>query len=191
MRINNNKLNLSFGRQALMTCFVKDKETNEKCPATLYKMDALNADDFNDVMASKNTIDIKRAMEADFFKRRTYGDFFILQNDKTKEVMGCAEKETHYKNVNDVDNGFVTVINTLSGNNKYLNPQEPIFIYLVNESKDCFRNAITMGTGDDIQYNLRGVKFTKNKTNDLVLRQRAFDSYLQQSEPRYNIEYLA
>ncbi|MBQ3641029.1 hypothetical protein II906_03775 [bacterium] len=191
MRINNINSNLNFGKQALMTCFVRSMDTNEKCSATLYKMNQLNADDFYDVMNSKNTIAIKRAMETDFFKRRETSDFYVLQNDKTQEIIGCAEKQNHYKPVDDVDSGMITVINELSGNFNYLNPQEPIFIYLVKNAQDSFRNAITMATGDDIMRNLRGAKFTKNRANDLVLRGRAFDSYLQQAEQRYNVEYIA
>ena len=191
MKINNINSNLNFGKQALMTCFVRNMDTNEKCPTTLYKMNQLNSDDYHAVMYSKNTTAIKRAFELDFIKRRETSDFYVLENDKTQEIMGCAEKQNHYKPDDDVDSGMRTVINELSGNFNYLNPQEPIFIYLVKNAQDSFRNAITMATGDDILYNLRGSKFTRNRGNDLVLRGRAFDSYLQQAEPRYNVEYIA
>ncbi|MBQ3641342.1 hypothetical protein II906_05400 [bacterium] len=191
MKINQINNTVNFGREALMTCQVKQVEENKKYPATLYKMDQLKADDYHDIQNSRNTNAIKLDFENEYYRRNPIHDFYILQNDKTREIIGCAEKNTHFKTWEDVDTGVITLLQTLSVNPKYLNAGEPIFTYIVKDAKDCFRKAVTLATGENIVPNMGQAKFTENKDKNLVLRSAAFEPVIEQGEKRYGIQYIA
>ena len=88
---------ISFGKSAVMTCTVKSADKKTKVDATLYQMNPLEREDYKDVMYSKHTLCIKPDFQRDTGHRQGMYDYYLLQNNKTKEVIACAQTSRHYR----------------------------------------------------------------------------------------------
>ena len=187
MQINNIKVSQSFGKTPVMKCSVKSAETGKKEYATLYQMDPRNGGDYNEVKSSKNTRDIFFDFEQDYFNRSSLKQYYLLKNDKTQEVIGCAE--TTKRMTGGVSGGRYLQIEEISENQKYKNGIEPIFAYLVHFAKDVGQDAVVSISGENVIPNMHKAKQVQIKTGEIITPYANFDEILNHAEKRYNIEY--
>lgn len=187
MQINTIKSIQSFGKTPVMKCTVKSSETGNKENATLYQMDTNNRKDYYEVRSSKNTGDILSDFERDSLNRSNLRQYYLLKNDKTQEVIGCAE--TTKRMSGGISDGKYIQIEEISENKKYKNGIEPIFTYLVHFAKEIGQDAVVSIAGENIIPNMRKAKQVQVKTGEIITPQSSFDEILNHAERRYNIEY--
>ena len=189
MNINSVNNLVSFGKQPVMKCTVKDVETKKVMPATLYKMDPSKSSDLFEVEKSKNTRDITFHFKRDNALGLNFRNYYLLKNDKTQEVVGCAETENHYSPRNNGAGGFVMLVGELSENKKYLNGKEPILTFLMNEARKSGQNAIVTCSDENVAPNMKQLKPVQLNTGEYYIPASRFDNALTHGEKRYNISY--
>lgn len=185
MQITNMNCSQSFGKTPVMKCTVKNAETNRTEHATLYKMDTSLKSDYDEVMNSKNTLDIKGSFDRDFFLGQNYKQYYLLKNDKTDEVAGCAQ--TTKRMTRDLQS--YTLIEEMSGNKKYKNATEPVFAYIVHDADKSWDDAVISAKEENIIPDMKKVKTEQTRTGEMLLSYENYDSVLNHSEKRYKIDY--
>ena len=186
-KINNN---ISFGKEALMTCQIKDKKNQERHNAVLYKLDPENLSDVQDVYFSKQT----NCIYNDFMLAGTtkYQDkeFFIIQNDKTKEVISCAETSHRFSPFDNDKLNQYTLIEEAKGNKKYIGGIEAMFAYITQQALDRYDNSVVTAFDEETVPELETSKFSKTKTGEYYIPLQEFGTVIDQAEKQYHIEYL-
>lgn len=189
----------SFGKKALLTCEIKQEPNKNKVQATLYKMDPHNLSDIEDVRYSKQTrcihFDFQRASE----QRIPNKDFYILRNDKTKEVISCAQTSHHYRpdqisrglNTITFENpGLSTLIEEMNVNPNYVNGAEPLLAYIVKAAGERFDSTVYAAFNQDKIPSLKRAKFTQTKLGEFFIPEKRYSTLIEQAEKRSNIEYF-
>lgn len=183
---------VSFGKTPVMTCNVKSKNSNEKQPATLYKMDASNKNDLKEIMYSKNTRCLVDGFLNDMVAYYPTYDYYLLQNDKTNEVISCAQTSRHFRTGKSMYQGCSTLINEMSENKKYINGAEPLFAYLVKNADERYDGCVsTAFDQEEIQTSLKNLKFNQLKTGDWVIPQKRYQTLIEQAKKREDVNFIA
>lgn len=183
---------ISFGKTPVMTCTVKNKEEKGKQSATLYKMDTQNYNDYKEIMYSKNARCLHRGFEEDRDSFYPIHEYYLLKNDKTDEVISCAQTSRHYRTGEAKYSGFSTLINEMGENKKYANGAEPIVSYLVKNAGERQDESVsTAFDQDEIQTSLKRSKFTQLKTGEWVLPQKRYQALIEQAEKREDVNFIA
>lgn len=189
MTINSFNNSVSFGKFPVMTCTIKDAQTKKIHPATLYQLEVGKQSDIFDVEQSKNTRDICNDFVRDSRLGSKYRQYYILQNDKTQEVIGCAETSSHYSLKEDISGGNQLLVDELSDNKKYLNAKEPILTYLLNVARNSLKDCVVTPFDTNVVPNMKQVKPVQMNTGEFVIPASRFDNALLHGEKRYNIDY--
>ena len=189
----------SFGKKALLTCEIKQEPNKNKVQATLYKMDPHNLSDIEDVRYSKQTrcihFDFQRASE----QRVPNKDFYILRNDKTKEVISCAQTSHHYRpdqitrgfNTITFENpGLSTLIEEMNVNPNYVNGAEPLLAYIVKVAGERFDSTVYSAFDQEVVPSLKRAKFTQTKLGEFFIPEKRYSILMDQAEKHSQIEYL-
>ncbi len=189
----------SFGKKALLTCEIKQEPNKNKVQATLYKMDPHNLSDIEDVRYSKQTrcihFDFQRASE----QRIPNKDFYILRNDKTKEVISCAQTSHHYRpdqitrgfNTITFENpGLSTLIEEMNVNPNYVNGAEPLLAYIVKVAGERFDSTVYSAFDQEVVPSLKRAKFTQTKLGEFFIPEKRYSILMDQAEKHSQIEYL-
>lgn len=190
--MNISKLNncYSFGKKALLTCEIKQEPNKNKVQATLYKMDPHNLSDIDDVRYSKNT----RCIHHDFFKaveeRHPNREFYLLQNDKTKEVICCAQTSHHYRPSSAQNPGLCTLIDEIGVNYNYVNGTEPMLAYIVKRAGERFDSTVYTAFTQEELPSLKRAKFSKTNLGEFYIPEKRYNTLIDQAEGRSQIEYL-
>lgn len=183
---------ISFGKTPVMTCTVKSKDVKEKQSATLYKMDTQNNDDCKEIMYSKNTRCLLDGLAKDMGNYYPTYEYYLLKNDKTEEVISCAQTSRHFRTGNSKYQGCSTLINEMSENKKYVNGAEPLFAYLAKNASERYDECIsTAFDQDEIQSSLKRSKFTQLKTGDWVIPKKRYQTLIEQAEKREDVNFIA
>ncbi len=199
--MNISKLNnyCSFGKEPLLTCEIKQEPNKNKVQATLYKMEPHNLSDIEDIMYSKQT----RCIQSDFLKsvqqRNPNKDFYILRNDRTKEVISCAQTSHHYR-ADQISRGFNTItfenpglstlIEEMNVNPNYVNGAEPLLAYIVKAARERFDSTVYTAFDQDVVPSLKRAKFTQTKLGEFFIPEKRYSILMDQAERRSQIEYL-
>lgn len=181
---------ISFGKSAVMTCTVKSADKTTKVNATLYQMNPLEREDYRDVMYSKHTTCIKSDFQRDTGHRQGMYEYYLLQNDKTGEVIACAQTSRRYRTGNAKYNGVSTLIEEMSQNRHYINGAEPVLAYLVHKAGEQFDNCVTTAFDKDEIPCLKNSKFTQLKTGDWCIPEKRYQLLIDQAEKRENVNFL-
>ena len=190
MNISKTNYSQAFGKQALMTCTIEEKESKTEKPATLYKLNPNDKSDREDIFFSRHANCIARDFKKAQFKSCHPKDFYIILNDKTNEVISCAQTSHRYKPSGFPNAGQYTLIEEASENKKYKNGLEPLFAFITKQStKQCDENIFTAFDETTIP-RLENSKFLKADTGEYYIPKANFNPVLQQTEEKYNIEYL-
>ena len=190
MKIAKINSNQNFGKTALLSCQIKQEENKEKVNATLYKMDPHNPKDINDVKYSKQTRCIYRDFVAALEQRQQNREFYLLQNDKTGEVISCAQTSHHYRPANAQNEGFSTLIEEMNENKKYINASEPLLAYIAKHAAERYDSTVyTAFTTDEIP-SLKRAKFTQTKLGEFFIPEKRYYVLIDQAEKHSQIEFL-
>ena len=199
--MNISKLNnsCSFGKSALLTCEIKQEPNKSKVQATLYKMDPHNSSDIDDIMYSKYTGPIRSDFIDSCYKHRTFQDFYVLQNDKTKEVISCAQTSHHYRpeqvsrgfNTITFENpGLSTLIEEINVNPNYVNGAEPLLAYIVKVAGERFDSTVYTAFDQDTVPSLKRAKFSQTKLGEFFIPEKRYSVLIDQAEKHSQIKYL-
>ncbi|MBQ9245742.1 hypothetical protein IJ182_05695 [bacterium] len=199
MNISGIKSSPAFGKTAVMECRVKNSKDKVSQDATLYKLNMNNIDDIDAVRQSKNTTAIKN----DFIKAHIFGDkyndFYMLQNDKTQEVISCAEVSHRYKTGGEEPERS-TVVTSMGENKKYINGGVPIIAYLtkIAAERDDDSLYISYNIEDSSNWSdwteneipsLTQIKASDTGKDGMRIPSRRFLSFLDVAEKRAQINY--
>ena len=199
--MNISKLNncYSFGKKALLTCEIKQEPNKNKVQATLYKMDPHNLSDIDDVRYSKQTMCIQSDFSKAAEQRIPSKDFYILRNDRTKEVISCAQTSHHYR-ADQISRGFNTItfenpglstlIEEMNVNPNYVNGAEPLLAYIVKAAGERFDSTVYTAFDQDVVPSLKRAKFTQTKLGEFFIPEKRYSILMDQAERRSQIEYL-
>lgn len=187
MQITNSNYSTAFGKTPVMKCTIKNAQTKRKEPATLYQMNTNLKSDYSEVMNSKNTLCIKSDFERDFATGSDYRQYYLLKNDKTDEVAGCAE--TTQRMTRNLEN--YTMVEEISENKKYANGIEPVLTYLVHNAKQNAQDAVVFSTDENVIPDMKKVTQQQAPTGERILSSKMFNTLLNHAEKRYNVEYNA
>ena len=189
MTINSINTSVSFGKLPVMKCTIKDAQTKKIMPATLYQLEVGKASDVYDVEHSKNTMDIYNSFIKDSRFGSNYRQYYMLQNDKTQEVIGCAQTSSHFSMKKDISGGHQLLVEELSENKKYLNGKEPILTYLLNVARKSMKDSVVTAFDTNVVPNMKQVRPKQISTGEFVIPASRFDNALIHGEKRYNISY--
>ncbi len=181
---------ISFGKTPVMTCSVKTADKKNKIDATLYKMNPQDREDQRDVRFSKHTNSIKSDFERESGNYYPSYDYFLLTNNKTKEVIACAQTSRHYRTGNARYNGCSTLINEMYENKNYVNGAEPVLAYIAHRAEERFDTCVTTAFDRDEIPGLKHCKFTQLKTGDWCIPEKRYPLLIDQAEVRENISFI-
>ncbi len=182
--------NISFGKTAILTCQVKNRETNQKASATLYQMDPHNMSDYREVRYSKTARCMCRDMEDDQSLYNPVREYYVLKDDKTGEVISCAETSHHYRRDEIYSPGLSTTVDELADNTKYVNSTEPMLAFVAQKAFDRYDKSVVIGTYVDDESPLKRARFSKTKNGDWVLPEKRFNDFVDTANKRSSIEYV-
>ena len=190
MKISRAGNSASFGKTAVLSCMLKQQPGKDKVSATLYKMDPHKLSDIDDVRYSKNT----RCIRNDFFKaveeRHPNREFYLLQNDKTKEVICCAQTSHHFRSLDAQNPGLSTLIDEIGVNYNYVNGAEPMLAYIVKRAGERFDSTVYTAFTQDELPSLKRAKFSKTNLGEFYIPEKRYNTLIDQAERRSQIEYL-
>lgn len=189
MKISLNSSNVNFGKTPLLKCSVKEKETQNRANATLYELDYKSASDIDEVRYSKNARSIYQDIIRANKDSKSPFHFYFLKNDKTGEVMACAETYHCYRKSGDKTEGTSTVIEELSENSKYINASEPVVSYFAKQALERYDSTVTTAFRTE-EFSLKNSKFEKTKADNWVLPEKRFGVLIDQAEKRYQTEFI-
>ncbi len=180
----------SFGRTPLMTCTVKQKEKNEKVSATLYKMDPKNPKDIDDVRYSKKGRYMYGDMLQESKQKQSAREFFMLQNDKTQEVISCAQISHRYR-PSQKNQGFYSLIEEMNISNNYINGAEPIIAYLAYNAQNRLESSLYSAFHpEEIPIDMKRIKFSEGNKGEWYLPQRRFNTLIDRAQAHSQIEFM-
>ena len=182
---------ISFGKKEVMTCTVKSADKKTSVNATLYQMEPTRREDYKDVMYSKHTTCIKPDFLSDTGHFQPFYEYYLLQNDKTKEVIACAQTSRHYRTGKAAYTGPSTLIEEMNQNLNYINGAEPVLAYLAHKAASQFDTCVTTAFDKDEVPCLKSSKFTQLKTGDWCIPEKRYHLLIDQAEKRENVSFLA
>lgn len=181
---------LSFGKEAVMTCEVKRRDTNKRTPATLYKMNPKLYADRQEVNFSKHARCISQYFTKEISRHYPVNDYFLLKDDNSDEVISAAMSSHHYKTGDNTFNGYTTLVSEYEDNIKYVSPLEPVFAYMVKTADRRFDDTVSVGFYSESIPFFKSLKFSQIKNGDWVIPKKRYDDFLDRAEKRFNIDFL-
>ena len=121
-------------------------------------------------------------------------------NDKTKEVISCAQTSHHYRPIQ-ISNGFEsitfenpgsnTLIEEMNVNQNYVNAAEPLLAYIVKSAGERFDSTVYTSFNQDFVPALKRAKFSQTKLGEFYIPEKRYATLINQAEEHSQIEYLA
>lgn len=182
--INNTQ---SFGKTALMHCKVRTLEDKERIGATLYKMDPKNNNDVKDVKFSKTAYALIKDMSRDSRKVHPTREYYILTNDKTGEVISCAQTSNHFRADEGKVSGSYMLLEEVNSNDKYINPIAPMIAFLADKAFNHFDSGIVIGTSELDDKTLKRAKFSRAQNGDWFIPQKRFIDFTDKATKKYDM----
>lgn len=187
MKIQNKNTNTSFGKAQVMQCQMKKKSEQEKINATLYKMDLKNGNDLNEMKYSKTAKWLYPDATTDSAYPHENRSYYLLQEDKTGEVISCISISKHFRRGEDNKSGQYILIDGFAQNYKYLNPSEPLFAFVADNAIKHYSKNIIVGTSDLEDETLKKARFTRTKNGEWYMPEKRFTDIIDRAEKRYNM----
>lgn len=188
MNIFKSNFSQAFGKQALMTCEIK-QNSDKKLNATLYKMNPNKESDMRDVFLSKQTNCISRDFQKASFDSYPKKEFLMLSNDKTGEVIACSETSRHFRPF-EPNSGEYTLIEEAKENKKYKNAVEPLLAFITKQAQKNGDSSIYTAFDEETLPSLKSGNFTKAQTGEYFVPNSEFQSIVKPAEQKYNIQYI-
>ncbi len=182
-------MNISFGKTPIFRCTMERQQDGKKSEATLYKMDPYNMQDLAEIQKSPTAgvmaYDFERSP---FLMSKSGADFYILQDNESREVISAAETTHHYKR----GQGTYTFVNEMAENRDYAGAIEPMTAHIVSQAFGRFDDGVIISPDTDVSSSAaENIGFSENGYDGSILPCRKFASIPLEIGKKYNIEYLA
>lgn len=190
MNIKQINFSQTFGKTPVMRCEMKKTGTKDKAQSTLYKLNPQLNSDLEEVMYSKRARCMYTDMRKDSQTKNPYREYYILKDDKTDEVISCAETSHHYRAENVPHPGLSTLIDEMESNGKYVSSQEPLLAYLAYSAMNRFDDSVCVGFYNEDYSRFKRARFSETKNGDWILPDKRYINLIDNAAKRYNIEFL-
>lgn len=184
---------ISFGKTPVMRCVVKSADKKEKNSATLYEMDINNPSDCKEITYSKNARCLQQGLYTDLMSGYPAYKYYLLKDDKTQEVIACAQTSRHYREAGTrktTYTGKYTLIDEMEANKKYINGAEPVLAYIAYNADSQFDNFVSAAFDKDEVTPLRQEKFTQLRTGDWAIPKKRFSVLIDRAKEKEDINFL-
>ena len=196
MKVSNIYSTINFGKTAVATCNVKEKDSKKLISATIFQMDPLDEKDYKEIKFSKYTKDLQYGVETER-ENGTHNnrgrEFYLVKANKNGEVVACAQTLHRYRANNASFPGLSTMVEEISENYKFDNPALPLMGYITQIANERYDKSIISIVGTDesprIQKKLK-LKETENE-GVFVLSKRRFDNFIKKAQEKSQLEFLA
>ncbi len=189
MRISNIS-NINFGKRAVMTCNIVDKKENKRVPAKLWRYD-LN--DSNDVRELNKSTKIPRDIKGEFFttgyRSGHSGSLYVLKKMNSKDIMGFVETSRHLRPKNAEQSGFVTQVDKVNLNDRFIYTLMPILAQIAREADEKNDNAIIFAIRQEEIDGAKKMKLPKTKNFEPYIPNKKFDFLIDKADERAQIEF--
>ena len=190
MRIQSVTNSTSFGKIPVLQCRVEEASSGNINKATLYKMEPNKPEDAREIKYSKNARCIYYDFMVDAGKHISDRDYYLLQNNKTKEVIACAQASRHFRPDNAEFNGMTTFIEEMSENPKYVKGGLPIFAHIALNSLESNDASVSTSTYTSAIDSLAGSSFIQIDTGDWILPKDDYRSFIKQVMYDSSLDYV-
>ena len=189
MRVQTFNNNLNFGKIPILKCKVENNNGALES-ATLYKMEPNNPEDVKEIKFSKNARCIYYDFMRDAGKHISDRSYYLLKNDKSKEVIACAQTAKHFRPSNAEYSGNTIFIEEMAENPKYVKGGEPLLAHIALCSLDEQNTTISTSNYASAIDSLSESEFIQTKTGDWVLPQESYRTFVKQAMFDKSISYL-
>lgn len=189
MRVQTFNNSLNFGKIPVLKCKVEEKNGKLES-ATLYKMEPNNPEDAKEIKFSKNARCIYYDFMRDAGKHLSDRSYYLLQNDKSKEVIACAETARHFRPDNAEYSGNTVFIEEIAENPKYKKGGQPLLAHIALNSIDLKDSTISTSNYASAIDSLSESEFVQTKTGDWVLPQDSIITFVKQAMFDTNMKYV-
>lgn len=189
MRVQTFNNNLNFGKIPVLKCKVEDNN-GRKESATLYKMEPNKPEDTKEIKFSKNARCIYYDFMRDAGKHISDRNYYLLKNDKSKEVIACAQTAKHFRPSNAEYSGNTIFIEEMAENPKYVKGGQPLLAHIALSSLDAQATTVSTSNYTSAIDSLSESEFIQTKTGDWVLPQESFRTFVKQAMFDTNIQYI-
>ena len=143
-------------------------------------MDYKNPDDKREVELSKNTHPIKNQFMS--YTRDNQGyNFYVLKNDESDEVMGCAQTRRHFSRGDSrFQNTTYTIIETAGENKKYINSFAPIAAQIAKDAKEHFDSHVSTAFRIDEDVDMTKYSFVETGLENMILKEEQYDNLIDE-----------
>lgn len=190
MRIQAINNTTSFGKIPVLQCKVEEASTGNISKATLYQMEPSKPEDAREIKYSKNARCIYYDFMVDAGKHISDRNYYLLKNDKTKEVIACAQTAKHYRPANSQFGGITTFVEEIAENPKYVKGAQPIFAHIALNSLDSNDLSVSTSTYANAVDSLVDSRFVQIETGDWILPKDEYRDFIKQVMYDNDLTYL-
>jgi len=185
MKIQNISSAQSFGKTPVMVCSVRRAGNREKTRATLYQLDVSDTRDIADVRYSKTALCMLKDMMNDKYSSLPK-EYFIMTDDRTGEVISCAETSNHIRVSDDKLSGKYLLVNEFNQNGGYIRPDIPMFAFFAQKSFWGRNSNIVMGTSNFEEKTLKRTGFSQAKNGEWFMNNRRYLDIIDFARKKFN-----
>ena len=189
MKIANN-YSLNFGKQAILTCNMIKKATQQRQEATLYKYDAR---EYEDAVEIDSMEQIPLYVRRDFINENCYGggsSIYVLQDNDTEDVISYAQTTRHIgldRNKNQIHK---THIDEIEASYSYVNAAEPLVAGITCDSSKTIDERVVFALRKEDVPSLKSIKLSETELGELYIPKKRYNSIMHKAQERSQIEYL-
>ncbi len=185
MKIQNISSAQSFGKVPVMYCKVQKNNSENKTRATLYQLNIFDYKDIGFAKYSKTSLRFLQDMIND--KRNDFPkEYFIMTNDRTGEVISCAETSNHLRVSGDKNTVKYLLINEYNQNGNYIRPDIPMFAFFAKKANATGNSNIAIGTSNIDEKTLKKSGFSQTKNSEWYMPQRRFFDIISLAKRKFN-----
>ena len=153
-------------------------------------MEPSKPEDAREIKYSKNARCIYYDFMIDAGKHISDKDYYVLSNDRTKEVISCAQTSRHFRPENSEFSGLTTFIEEISENPKYEKGSLPLLAHIALNTYDTSDETVTASGYATAIDSLTDSCFMQTKTGDWVLPKDAYKPLVKQVMCNSSLEYI-
>ena len=117
-------------------------------------------------------------------------NYYLLKNDKSKEVIACAETAKHFRPSNAEYSGNTIFIEEIAENPKYVKGGQSLLAHIALSSLDSPDTTISTSNYANAIDSLNESEFVQTKTGDWVLPKEAFKPFVKQAMFDTKMQYI-
>ena len=180
----------NFGKEAILSCNIIKRATQQRQEATLYKYDAK---DYRDTVEIDSMEQIPLYVRRDFINENFYGGgslIYVLQDNKTKDVISYAQTTRHIGFDKNKTQIAKTHIDEIEANYSYINASEPLVAGITSESSKTSDERVLFAIRKEDVPSLKSIKLSETDFGELYIPRKRYNSIMQKAQERSQIEYF-